>query len=111
MAHDTGLVDDFTSQLLGSTSVSTQVPFTNLDSTRAAVIVNERPGTALPSMSVTIASMSIGSPSRTNCRVLRIPTYSVDGCTSSSTFEAKLWRFTSVTEALAETITGRSGFW
>src|ERR1700682_3636594 len=91
MEHDTGLLDDVASQCLGSTTVSTKAPFWNLDSTLATVIVKRRPVTTLPSMSVTIASTSIGSPSRTNWRVLRMPTYSVDGCTSRSRVEGKLW--------------------
>ena len=68
-----------------------------------------RPATAAPSMLVTMASTSIGSPSRTYWRVLRMPTYNVDGCTRSSRFDAKLWRLTSVTEAFAETVSGKSG--
>ena len=74
MAHDTGFASDLTWQCPGSTSVSTQVPFSKRDSTLVAVMVNERPATTPPSMLVTIASMSIGSPSRTNCRVLWMPT-------------------------------------
>ena len=42
--------------------------------TRLAVMLNLRPETTPPSMFVTIASISNGSPSRTYCRVLWMPT-------------------------------------
>ena len=72
--HMIGSVPDVTLQVCGSTWLVAYAPFSKTDAVRVAVTTSMRPGTALPSMSVTIASMSRGAPWSTNVRSPRRPT-------------------------------------
>src|SRR4051812_26706913 len=100
--HCCGLSVDLTVQFCSSMVFSAQLPLSNCQSFKIALISTSRPGIRLPSISVTIDSTFILSPFCTNVLGVFIPTYSEDGCTSSDVCPAQVCRFTSCTDPEAE---------
>jgi hypothetical protein len=73
--HGTGAVADITAHVCGSTCCSVHAPLANTAVARVAVTTTARPAAAAPSMPVTIASTTSGSPRLTNVCALRSPTH------------------------------------
>ena len=73
-SQSTGVCSETASHVSRFVGTSVHWPSTYWLTMRAAVISKDRPGTGLPSMSVTTAPMSSPSPALTKVRLERTPT-------------------------------------
>ena len=105
-SQPTGPSAEVTPHDSSGTGISTQLPPSNLHSRRVVATSTSRPATRVPSRSVTITSIVKGSPASTKVRGPRRPTYRSAGWIRALVEPEIGCRLTSITVALADTVTG-----